>query len=102
MSLYPPPLDQRWAQAISGVLSRLKNLESRTAGIDSGSTLAALPGTVDPAYSSGDPRVAINGAALSGPYQHLAAYTPAANDAVIVLPVVLASGPTFVVLGKLA
>jgi hypothetical protein len=67
---------------------RLKALETRTLGIDSGMPLGLLPGVIDSAYSSGDPHVHVNGSAtLTGPYQHLATYTPAANDQVVLAPV---------------
>jgi len=99
MSRFPRPIQQRAPQTLAGILSRLRLLESRTSCIDSGWPLALLPGTIDPAYVSGDPKVAINGAALTGPYQHLASYTPAANDAVLVAPVGVTR--TYIVLGKL-
>lgn len=103
MSQYPRPLTQRWDAALAALQSRLSTVENRTMGIDSGGPLAALPAVVDGSYSSGDPRVYINGSAtLTGPYQHLASYTPAANDAVLVMPVVLSGAQSFVVLGKLA
>lgn len=103
MTGFPRPLDDRWAASLSDLQSRLRLVESRTMILDSTSPVAALPGVIDSGYTSGDPRVAINGAALSGPYQHLASYTPAANDAVVVLPIVTAAaGATYLVLGKLA
>lgn len=103
MTSYPRPLDDRWAATLGDLQSRLRTVESRTMILDSTSPVAALPAVIDPAYSSGDPKVSINGAALTGPYQHLASYTPAANDAVVVLPIVTAAaGATYFVLGKLA
>ncbi|MCX4750891.1 hypothetical protein OG455_41155 [Kitasatospora sp. NBC_01287] len=75
-------------------------METRTASIDSGWPLAALPATIDPGYSSGDPKAYLNGATtLTGPYQRLAPYTPAAGDSVLVVPV--GASRTYVVLGKL-
>lgn len=101
MTLFPPALEQRFAATLKSIQDRLKKLESRTAAIDSGFPLAALPAVIDAAYSSGDPKAYINGSpTLTGPYQHLAAYTPAANDAVLVLPVGV--NQTYVVLGRLA
>lgn len=92
---------------MTAIQADIKKLQTRTAGIDSGFPLMALPGVINPAYTTGDPTVQVNGAVdgtgapiYSGPYQHLAAYTPAASDSVILLPVpALAS---YVVLGKLA
>jgi hypothetical protein len=60
-----------------------------------------LPGVIDSGYTTGDPLVLVNGAAtLTGPYQHLASYTPAAGDSVILLPVPALK--TYIVAGKLA
>lgn len=101
MPLYPPRLEDRHAATMKDILRRITKLESRTAGIDSGYPLAALPATIDPAYTSGDPKAYINGSTtLTGPYQHLAAYTPAANDSVLALPV--GALQSYVILGKLA
>lgn len=101
MPLYPRPLEQRHAQTMLDMARRIARLEARTAGIDSGFPLAALPAVIDSGYTSGDPMAYINGSAtLTGPYQHLAAYTPAANDAVLVLPVGVQQ--TYVILGRLA
>lgn len=100
MALYPRSIQDRFAATITAALQRITKLESRTACIDSGFPLAALPAVIDPAYTSGDPNVLINGAVtLSGPYQYLAAYTPVANDVVLVLPVGVTQ--TYIVLGKL-
>ena len=102
MAQYPPPLDKRHAATMSSMQRRITKLESRTVAIDSGFPLAALPATIDPAYTSGDPKAYINDSAeLTGPYQHLASYTPAAGDNVIALPVagILQS---YVIIGKLA
>lgn len=101
MTLYPPELSRRFAATITEMQRRLTKMESRTAAIDSGWPLAALPAVIDAGYTSGDPNVYINGSVtLTGPYQHLASYTPAAGDSVIVLPV--GATRTYVVLGKLA
>lgn len=101
MPMYPKPLEQRHAAAMADVRQRITKLESRTAAIDSGYPLAALPAVIDSGYTTGDPKVYINGSStLTGPYQHLASYTPAANDSVLVLPV--GATQTYVILGKLA
>jgi hypothetical protein len=100
---YPPKLGpDRIAKTHRSTQDRLARLEARTLGIDSGMPLALLPGVIDSGYTSGDPHVLVNGSsALSGPYQHLASYTPVAGDSVILAPV----GGTlkaYIVLGKLA
>lgn len=102
MTQYPAKFGiERITATQRGIQARMAKLESRTAGIDSGWPLMMLPGVIDPAYSSGDPMVLVNGAtALSGPYQHLASYTPAASDQVLLAPV--GALRTYVVLGKLA
>lgn len=101
MGLHPKPVTQRAASNFRDMWARIRRLEARTAGIDSGFPLMALPAQIDPAYTSGDPKVLINGAStLSGPFQHLASYTPAAGDQVIIQPVVCLR--TYVILGKLA
>lgn len=100
MPLYPAPLDRRLATTLVALQERLRLLEARTAGIDSGFPLMAVPAQIDPGYTSGDPRAYINGAAtLTGPYQHLASYTPAASDQVLAVPVVALA--TYVIVGKL-
>jgi hypothetical protein len=103
LTLYPAKIGHdRNAAVFKGIHQRLAKLETRTAGIDSGMPLGLLPGVIDPAYTSGDPKVLVNGAAeLSGPYQHLASYTPVANDSVILAPVG-GTAKAYVVLGKLA
>lgn len=103
MTLHPPLIGHdRNAAFFKSLHQRVAKLESRTAGIDSGMPLGLLPGIIDPAYTTGDPHVLVNGAAvLSGPYQHLASYTPAANDAVVLAPVG-GSTKAYIVLGKLA
>jgi hypothetical protein len=89
MTQYPAPFGwDRVVASMQDLRTRVKLLESRTAGIDSGFPLMALPGVIDSAYTSGDPHVFINGSAtLSGPYQHLASYTPVASDSVLLIPV---------------
>jgi hypothetical protein len=102
---FPVQLTQRFAREFQGIRARIRKLETRTSGIDSGATLAALPAVIDPAYTSGDPHCLINGSAvLTGPYNHLASYTPAASDAVLVLPmpVTQSAATAYVVLGKIA
>jgi hypothetical protein len=104
VATFPKQLTQRFPAEFQDMLARIAQLETRTAGIDSGATLAALPAVIDPAYTSGDPSCLINGSAvLSGPYSHLASYTPVASDAVLVLPTpVTATGVSaFIVLGKI-
>ena len=99
--MYPPVLDRRFAATLADVLRRLTKLESRTAAIDSGFPLAALPAVINPGYTSGDPTAYINGGpVLTGPYQHLASYTPVASDTVVVLPVGVLK--TYIILGRLA
>jgi hypothetical protein len=103
VGLHPSKIGpDRLSQSSRSAQQRLTRLETRTAGIDSGMPLGLLPGVIDPAYTAGDPHVLVNGSAtLTGPYQHLATYTPAAGDSVILAPV----GGTlkaYVVMGKLA
>jgi hypothetical protein len=98
--LYPEPLERRFATTLQSIRQRLTKLETRTVAIDSGYPLAALPAVIDSGYTSGDPKAYINGSAtLTGPYQHLAAYTPAAGDSVLALPV--GALQTYIILGKL-
>jgi len=98
--MYPRPLETRFAAQLHSMRQRLTKVETRTAAIDSGFPLAALPAVIDSAYGgSGDPMAYINGAAaLTGPYQHLAAYTPVAGDSVLALPV--GALQTYIILGK--
>jgi hypothetical protein len=100
VTLYPKPLGDRFADVLRQIQQRLTRLESRTAAIDSGWPLAALPAVIDAGYTSGDPKAYLNGSTtLTGPYKHLAAYTPAANDTVLAMPV--GAQQTYVILGKL-
>ena len=100
MPMYPPDLMRRFSQTLAEIQRRITKLETRTVAIDSGFPLAALPAVIDSGYVSGDPKAYINGSGtLTGPYQHLAAYTPAANDSVLVLPV--GALGTYIVLGRL-
>lgn|SRR5487761_43747 len=103
MTMYPAQIGHdRLAANGKSVQQRLKALETRTLGIDSGMPVALLPGVIDSAYSSGDPHVHVNGSAtLTGPYKYLTSYTPAANDNVILAPV----GGTmkaYIVIGKIS
>jgi hypothetical protein len=101
MPLYPELLERRFAAALTAIQQRVTRLESRTSGIDSGYPLAALPAVIDSGYTTGDPLAYINGSTtLTGPYQHLATYTPAAGDSVLALPV--GALQTYIILGKLA
>lgn len=101
MPMYPKPLTQRHAATMVDILRRLTKLESRTAAIDSGFPLAALPAVIDPGYSgTGDPMAYINGAGdLTGPYQRLTGYTPTAGDYVLVLPV--GTFRSYIILGRM-
>ncbi|MGA5820799.1 hypothetical protein ACPC54_23400 [Kitasatospora sp. NPDC094028] len=100
MPLYPHPLEQRFPAELQAMQQRLARLEARTAGIDSGWPLAALPAVIDPSYTSGQPRAYLNGSTtLTGPYQRLSSYTPTAGDHVLVMPV--GAQQTYVILGKL-
>jgi len=97
--MYPRPLETRFAAQLQSMRQRLTKVETRTAGIDSGWPLAMLPAVIDSAYTSGDPLAYINGATvLTGPYQHLASYTPAAGDSVLAAPV--GATQTYVILGS--
>ncbi len=103
MTLYPAQLGRpRIAENARSTERRLRKLETRTAGIDSGMPLGLLPGVIASTYTSGDPMVVVNGAAAAtGPYQYLTSYTPTANDNVILAPV----GGTlkaYIVIGKLS
>ena len=101
MTLYAAPLGSRFAAKLIALQRRVTKLESRTSGIDSGFPLAMLPGVISGAYSSGNPQVYVNGAAtLSGPFQYLTTYTPAAGDSVLLAPVGVLQG--YVILGKLS
>lgn len=100
MTLYPAKLLDRFPAMLADLARRVTKLESRTAAIDSGFPLAALPAVIDSGYTSGDPKAYLNGSpTLTGPYQHLAAYTPTAGDAVLAMPV--GASQTYVILGKI-
>lgn len=103
MTLFPSKIGhERLAANGKSIERRLRSLETRTAGIDSGMPLGLLPGVISSSYTSGDPMVVVNGeAAASGPYRYLTSYTPVANDPVILAPV----GGTlkaYIILGKLS
>lgn len=101
MTNYPRPLLQRFQATLTAIQADVRKLKTRTAGIDSGMPLMMLPGVVSGTYTSGNPQVYVNGSsALSGPFQYLASYTPAANDAVILAPV--GALQSYVIMGKLA
>lgn len=101
MPQYPRNLQQRYGHELSQMRRQMRRQQARTAGIDSGWPLAALPAVIDPAYTSGDPHCYINGSTtLTGPYQHLASYAPTAGDAVLVIPVGV--NQTYVVLGRVS
>ena len=101
MTQYPQKLGmERFQATMNGLLRDVAKLKTRTAGIDSGFPLMMLPGVISASYTSGDPEVYVNGApALSGPYQHLASYTPTAGDSVLLAPV--GALQSYVVLGRL-
>jgi hypothetical protein len=105
MTRYTVPLDKRFADMLTDLLHRVRKVEARTAGIDSGMPLAALPAVIDPGYTSGDPKAFINGSTvLTGPYSRLSSYTPAAGDPVLVLPLPVTAGQgtgIYVILGRL-
>lgn len=97
MTDYPKPLGQRFPDEMRRMREAIRKLQSRSSSIDSGIAVHALPAVIDPAYTTGQPKVLINGAAtLSGPYPVLAGYTPHASDQVVVLPL----RRSYVVLGK--
>lgn len=102
MPQYPSSLVKRFPEMMQALQRRVTRLETRTAAIDSGFPLAALPAQVDPAYSgSGDPHAYINGSTtLTGPYPCLSSYTPAASDQVIALP--SGAAGTYILLGRYA
>lgn len=88
------PLHQRDASGKASVERRVKALEMRA-----DTSLPAQAGVVDPSYTTGNPMVTVGSdTVLSGPYQYLSGYSPAASDAVALLWVAGA----WVVLGKLA
>jgi hypothetical protein len=89
MTNYPPTLDRRHAATLQDMQKRLKVVESRTMGIDSGQPLMHLPGVVSATYANdgSPPLVHVNGSAtLTGPYQYLSSYTPTASDSVKLVP----------------
>ena len=101
MPTYPVPMGRRFENGFREMQRRLRTVETRTMGIDTGFPLMALPAVIDPAYASGDPMAFINGATtLTGPYQHLTSYTPVAGAHVLALPVV--AQRTYVIIGALA
>lgn len=101
LTTYPPKFGlERMSALITGLQRRVGKLETRTAGIDSGFPLMLRTGVIDSGYTSGDPMAHFNGAsALSGPYQHLASYTPAAGDTVVLAPI--GALQSYVILGRL-
>ena len=102
MTQYAEPFGiARLRASFEKLRTRVAKLETRTNGIDSGFPLMALPGVISGTYSSGDPEVYLNGApTLTGPFQHLSSYTPAAGDNVLLIPVGVLQG--YVVIGKLS
>jgi hypothetical protein len=105
MTAYPAELTRRFAQQLQQLRRDVTKLQNRTAGIDSGATLAVLPAVISSGYTSGNPSVYINGSeTLTGPCQYLESYSPAAGDAVLVIPtpITVPGLSAFIVLGKLA
>lgn len=101
MTMYPAPLLARFSATLQALARRVTKLETRTAGIDSGFPLMMLPAVIDSAYTTGDPQVYLNGATvLSGPFQYVTSYTPAAGDSVLCAPV--RSLQSYVIVGKLS
>jgi hypothetical protein len=102
---YPQTLDKRFADQMRLLLGRVTRLESRTASIDSGMPLAALPAVIDSGYTgSGNAKCYINGSAnLTGPYEILGSYQPNPGDSVLALPTPLTapSVTSYVILGLL-
>lgn len=103
MTQYAKPLAQRAGHNFRDLWARVRKLEARTAGIDSGFPLMALPAVVV-AKQTGPPStvtVNLNGSTtVSGPFEYLASYTPTVNDSVIALPI--PASRTYVILGALA
>ena len=96
MSRYPAPLADRFAATIRDLASRLRAVEARAVQLTADPVYARF-GTVDAAYTTGDPQITVDGdAGLTGPYRHLGSYTPAAGDRVVLVPV----GAGYVVAGK--
>jgi len=91
MPVSPRPIQQRPQANFQQLWSRLRRLEARTGGIDSGFPVHALPAVIDPGYggpAAGNPMAYVNGAAaLSGPFAYSDHYTPLAGDAVLLVPV---------------
>ena len=106
LSQFPAQLTQRFAREFRDIRARITKLETRTGGIDSGATLAALPATIDPDYTTGNPMCLIGDTAptLTGPYNYLASYTPVANDTVLVIPTPATQSQltNYIILGKIA
>lgn len=106
MTAYPADLVRRFSDEMKKLRRDVAKLKTRTAAIDSGMPLAVLPGVIDSGYSSGDPRCYVNGSAtLSGPFQHLASYSPSAGDTVLVIPVPLTANglsSSYVILGRVS
>ena len=102
MTQYAAPFGiERLRASMRELQAAVRKLQTRTAGIDSGLPLMMLPGVIDSGYTSGDPQVLVNGATtLSGPFEYLTSYTPAANDSVLLAP--CGALGSYVVLGKLS
>jgi hypothetical protein len=88
VSEYPPSLARMFPDLIRDMKRRLRDVELRTSPVNPTSMLYATTGIVDPAYSSGLPRVTLAGDSVlsAAGYPYLATYTPAASDVVLLLP----------------
>ena len=76
----------------------LETIAEHTKQADPNAVSVPRLGTVDPAYVSGAPKVTLEGTTVLSPagFPRLSAYTPAASDRVLLLPV----GSSYVILGK--
>ena len=114
MTQFAKPLDQRHGFRMADLFARVRRVEARTAGIDSGFPLMAVPAVVTTtgltytdttgvlAALTGQAAidVDINGSAsATGPFPYLASYTPTVSDVVLLVPVVAAR--TYIVIGKI-
>lgn len=98
MTDYQPTLPNLFGAMIRDIVARLRDVELKAQRITSNATLYPAAGTVDPAYTSGLPKVTFDGVAglSAAGYPYLASYTPAAGDRVLLAP--LKDG--YVIVGK--
>lgn len=97
MNRFPVPLEQRFEQFMKQAATDLQKLKTITAVMEVGCYVNGYVGTIPGTYTSGDPTVTLATGTVLGPLQHLASYSPAAGDTVLLVPV----GQTYVVAGKL-